>query len=126
MQDPSSQLRVDKWLWHARFFKSRSQATDAVAGGHVHVNGERVKASRDIKAGDCLEITRDDLKFEVIVRSIPLRRGPANEARLSYEETETSIKLRDRQREQHRYAAPAPARRPDKHDRRLLRGLKGY
>lgn len=124
--DASPHLRVDKWLWHARFFKSRSQATDAANGGHVHVNGERVKASRDIKIGDCLEITRDEQKFEIIVRSIPLRRGPAGDARLSYEETEASVQLRDRQREQQRYAPPAPTRRPDKHGRRALRGLKGF
>jgi ribosome-associated heat shock protein Hsp15 len=117
---------VDKWLWHARFFKSRSQATDAAMGGHVHVNGERVKASRDIKIGDRLVITRDEQKFEVIVRGIPQRRGSASEARLSYEETEVSIQLRDRQREQQRYAAPAPTRRPDKHGRRALRSLKGF
>ncbi|MFT3807327.1 RNA-binding S4 domain-containing protein [Arenimonas sp.] len=80
-------LRLDKWLWHARFFKSRSQATDAAAGGHVHVNGERVKASREVRIGDRLEITREEQRFEIMVRSIPLRRGPASEARLCYEET---------------------------------------
>lgn len=124
-REQASQLRIDKWLWHARFFKSRSQATDAANGGHVHVNGARVKASRDIRIGDQLEITRDELSLEVIVRSMPLRRGPAGEARLSYEETEASIQRRERQREQQRYVAPAPSRRPDKHGRRALRSLKG-
>ncbi len=122
----SSQLRLDKWLWHARFFKSRSQATDATAGGKVHVNGERVKASRDIKIGDRLEITREDAHFEIVVIALPQRRGPATEARMCYEETESSVALREKQREQQRYAAPAPSGKPDKHARRALRGLKGY
>lgn len=119
-------IRLDKWLWHARFFKSRSQATDAVSGGLVHVNGERVKASRDIKPGDRLNITRSEQRMEVVVRSIPLRRGPATEARLCYEETEASANQRAVRREQQRYAPPAPSGRPDKHARRALRGLKGW
>jgi len=123
---PESAQRLDKWLWHTRFFKSRSQATDAVAGGLVHVNGERVKPSRDVKQGDRLEITREEIRFEVIVSGIPTRRGPATEARLYYTETEASSRLREQRREQQRYAAPAPMRRPDKHARRALRGLKGF
>ena len=67
-------LRLDKWLWQARFFKSRSQATDAAAGGLVHVNGERVKAAREIRIGDCLNITRDESRIEVIVLALPQRR----------------------------------------------------
>lgn len=117
-------LRLDKWLWFARFFKSRSQATDAASGGLVHVNGERVKASRDIKVGDHLRITRDDSRIEVIVRGIPQRRGPAVEVRAAYEETAESMQLRERHREQQRYAAPAPSSRPDKHARRALRRFK--
>lgn len=124
--DDDQALRLDKWLWHARFFKSRSQATDAVAGGLVHVNGERVKASRDVKIGDRLEITRSENKMEVIVRGIPQRRGPATAARLHYEETPTSVQQREQRREHARYAPPAPQRRPDKHARRALRGLKGF
>lgn len=119
-------LRLDKWLWHARFFKSRSQATDAVAGGLVHVNDERVKPSRDIKVGDRLYITRSETRMEVTVLSIPQRRGPASEAQKCYEESAESLKLRLQRREQARYAPPAPLRRPNKHDRRALRGLKGY
>lgn len=119
-------LRLDKWLWHARFFKSRSQATDAVAGGRIHVNGERAKASRDIKIGDRLEITREEQRFEVVVRSLPQRRGPASEAQLSYEETAASTQQRELRREQQRYAAPAPTRKPDKQQRRALRSFKGF
>lgn len=123
--EPGGALRIDKWLWHARFFKSRSQATDAVAGGLVHVNGERVKPSREIHPGDALTITRAEMRFEVIVRSLPARRGPASEARCAYEETDASIAERARKREQLRLAPPAPMGRPDKHGRRELQRLKG-
>lgn len=119
-------MRLDKWLWHARFYKSRSQATDAVTGGRVHVNGERVKPSRDVRVGDMLEISREEQHFEVRVTGLPSRRGPASEAQLSYEETPASIQRREQRREQQRYAAPAPQGRPDKHQRRVLRGLKGW
>jgi len=117
-------LRVDKWLWFARFFKSRSQATDAVAGGLVHVNGERVKPSRELRRGDRLHITRDEIRFEVIVETMPKRRGPANEAVLHYTETPESIHAREQRREQARMAPPAPDGRPDKHARRMLRDLR--
>lgn len=119
-----SGLRVDKWLWFARFFKSRSQATDAVAGGLVHVNDERVKASRELRAGDRLNITREDIRFEVIVTSMPTRRGPAGEAASHYTETPESVRVREQRREQSRMAPPAPEGRPDKHARRALRDLR--
>lgn len=117
-------LRIDKWLWFARLFKSRSQATDAVAGGRVHVNGERVKPSRVIHVDDRLHITKDEIRLEVIVRGIPVRRGPAPEARMHYTETEASIAAREKQREHARLAGPAPEGRPDKHARRILRDLR--
>jgi ribosome-associated heat shock protein Hsp15 len=117
-------LRVDKWLWCARFFKSRSQATDAVAGGLVHVNGERVKPARVVHIDDRLLITRDETTLEIVVRGIPMRRGPAPEARTHYIETEQSVAARERRREQARLAPPAPSGRPDKHARRALRDLR--
>jgi ribosome-associated heat shock protein Hsp15 len=117
-------LRIDKWLWCARFFKSRSQATTAVAGGLVHVNGERVKPSRAVHVDDRVEITRDELRVEVVIRGLPIRRGPAPEARTQYVETEASIAAREQQRERSRHAPPAPQGRPDKHARRLLRDLR--
>jgi ribosome-associated heat shock protein Hsp15 len=117
-------LRIDKWLWFARFFKSRSQATDAVAGGRVHVNGERVKASRNVHVDDRLVITRDEIRFDVVVAALPARRGPAAEARMAYVETPESVAAREQRRENARLAPPAPDGRPDKHARRALRDLR--
>ena len=123
-QQTGTGLRIDKWLWCARFFKSRAQATAAVAGGLVHVNGERVKPSRPVHVDDRIEITRDEQRFELVIRGLPVRRGPAPEARTHYVETEASIAAREQQRERSRLAPPAPAGRPDKHARRLLRDLR--
>jgi ribosome-associated heat shock protein Hsp15 len=123
-QPETAGLRIDKWLWCARFYKSRSQATAAVTGGLVHVNGERVKPSRAVHVDDRVEITRDELRVEVVIRGLPVRRGPAPEARTHYVETEPSITAREQQRERARLAPPAPDGRPDKHARRLLRDLR--
>jgi ribosome-associated heat shock protein Hsp15 len=117
-------LRIDKWLWCARFYKSRSQATTAVAGGLVHVNGERVKPSRAVHVDDRIEITRDESRVEIVICGLPVRRGPAPEARTHYVETEASVAAREQQRERARLAPPAPAGRPDKHARRILRDLR--
>jgi ribosome-associated heat shock protein Hsp15 len=122
--DSGPSLRVDKWLWFTRFFKSRSLATAAVAGGLVHVNDERIKPSRVVHIKDRLTITRDELRIEVIVTGLPLRRGPATEARKHYAETEASIAAREERRRRAQLAAPAPDGRPDKHARRALRGLR--
>ena len=116
-------MRLDKWLWAARFFKTRSLATDAVVGGRVHVAGERVKASRDVKVGDELEIVIGQIRRTVIVRGVAERRGPAREAALLYEETPESIAAREAHVAQARLAAQQVVRgegRPTKRDRRRM------
>ncbi|MEJ2601984.1 MAG: RNA-binding S4 domain-containing protein [Gammaproteobacteria bacterium] len=119
-------LRIDKWLWHTRFFKTRALAAKAVAGGHVHVNGERVKPSRAIRAGDRLEVNRDRLTWRVTVLTLPARRGPAREAEACYHEEEGSRREREALIEalrQDRRSMPRTEGRPDKHTRRQLRRL---
>jgi len=119
-------LRIDKWLWCARFFKTRGLAQAAVEGGHVQVNGERVKPARHVKVGDRVRITRDRERFEIEVTGIPQRRGPGAEARLHYVESAESVAARAQARELARLAGPASDGRPDKRERRdLLRMRKG-
>jgi ribosome-associated heat shock protein Hsp15 len=125
-QPPTHGLRIDKWLWCARFFKSRSLAQEAVEGGHVQVNGERAKASRQVKVGDRLRITRERERFEVEVIGIPERRGPATEARTHYAESAESEAARAAVREFNRLTATVASGRPDKRERRdLLKFQKG-
>lgn len=119
----SEKIRLDKWLWAARFFKVRAQAAEAVEGGKVHVNGARAKPARPVRLGDKLEIRRGEEVFTVIVCRLSNRRGPAIEARQLYEETEESRARRERLREERRlYTAPGPAprQRPNKQQRRRL------
>ena len=121
------QVRIDKWLWCVRFYKSRAQASAAVAGGKVHLNGERVKPARALRVGDRLELTQSAGAREVIVLALPQRRGPAAEATQCFEETAPSIARRTRLMEQHALAAavaPRPAERPDKRERRRLLKLR--
>ena len=118
-------VRIDKWLWAARFFKTRSIATQAVAGGLVHINGERCKPSREVAPGDELKITRGKDEFVVVVVGIHDRRGPAKLARALFEETDESVRARGAAREQRKLIATSrgldPVRRPGKRDRRLIR-----
>jgi len=121
-------LRIDRWLWCARFYKTRSIAADAVKAGHVKVNGQRVKPAREVKVGDVLVITQGDVERDVTVAGIPVRRGPAPEAATCYVETEASIARRReaaerRAIERELLRAPTPGR-PDKRTRRLLRARK--
>lgn len=126
MSELPTRTRIDKWLWCARFYKSRSLASEAVAGGKVHVNGERVKPSRSLSVGDRLAITQGAVAREVVVRALPERRGPAAAAQACYEETAQSIERRERLRQSQALAAamtPRPDARPDKRERRLLQRL---
>jgi ribosome-associated heat shock protein Hsp15 len=118
-------IRLDRWLWAARFFKTRGLAQQAVAGGHVHLNGQRVKAAKAVKPGDRLEIVRGEERFELKVLALATRRGPAPAARALYEESEASIAAREsvvRLRRDLAGSQPPPSR-PDKRDRRRLVGL---
>jgi ribosome-associated heat shock protein Hsp15 len=119
----SDKVRLDKWLWAARFFKTRALAAEAVDGGKVHVNGARVKPARALRVGDELEIRRGEERFVVRVSALSERRGPAPEAQRLYEETEASRTAREAERAQRRLlaaAAPAPAHRPNKQERRRI------
>jgi ribosome-associated heat shock protein Hsp15 len=123
-----SASRIDRWLFAVRLFKTRSAAADAVAGGKVHLNGERVKPAHAVKPGDSLTYIRGTVEFECVVASLPLRRGPASEAARSYDETPASRTRREAFAARMKIAAgltPRPRERPDKHDRRLLRQLRG-
>jgi ribosome-associated heat shock protein Hsp15 len=116
-------VRIDKWLWAARFFKTRSLATEAVAGGRVHVEGQRVKPARDVRIGEEVRVTIGDVTRTVVVMALGDRRGPASEAALLYEETSESRERRERARDLRRMAPPPGADmrgRPSKRDRRRI------
>ena len=98
-------IRVDKWLWAARLLKTRSLAAEAVKGGRVQVNGQRVKPSREVGPGDELEVTIGQVRRTVVVRGVAERRGPAKEAVLLYEETPESLAARELLAEQRRLSA---------------------
>ncbi len=121
-------VRIDRWLWAARFFKTRGLATEAVTGGKVHVNDSRVKPSRVIRVGDELQIRRGPHQYTVIVRGLAEQRGPTADAQALYEETEESKERRARLAEQLRTGAllqPRPKRRPSKKARREILRFTG-
>jgi ribosome-associated heat shock protein Hsp15 len=124
----SDSLRVDRWLWCTRLFKSRTLAAEAVGGGKVHVNGRRVKPAHALRVGDTVAITRAGFEFECRVRSLPQRRGAAPVAQACYEETAAARAAREKYVEASRLAAafaPRSLDKPDKHGRRELRRLRG-
>jgi ribosome-associated heat shock protein Hsp15 len=114
-------VRIDKWLWAARFFKTRALASDAVKGGKVDANGDTAKPSKAVKPGDRLQITVGQNRIELIVQATAEKRGPASVAQGLYEETEQSIARREKLAMQ-RKAQPMfdPGMRPTKRDRREL------
>lgn len=121
-------MRLDKWLWAARFFKTRTLASDAVSGGKVQLNGARVKPSREVKIDDRLEISHSEVHWEITVRAFSDKRGPAPEARLLYEESPESIARREAQRETRKLVADPAADlhgRPTKRDRRQINRFGG-
>ncbi|HEX9435092.1 MAG TPA: RNA-binding S4 domain-containing protein [Burkholderiales bacterium] len=118
--------RLDKWLWAARFFKTRSLAQQAVAGGRVQLNGERTKPAHEVKAGDMVVVRVGDWRWEVKVIALSDKRGPAEEARKLYDETEASRAERERRGDLRRWGAEPAATlkgRPTKRDRRRLEDL---
>jgi ribosome-associated heat shock protein Hsp15 len=117
-------LRIDRWLFYCRFFKTRRLATEAVSAGHARVNGERATPGKSVRAGDVIELVRDRLPWRMTIQGIPVRRGPAAEARRCYEEDEQIVVQREQMcvaYRQDRLAMPRTEGRPDKHTRRLLR-----
>lgn len=124
---PDSQQRLDKWLWAARFFKTRPLAAEAVNGGKVHLNGERAKASRNVKVGDQLKITRGQFEFRVRVDALNKHRRPATEAQTLYTEDEESINKRKELALSLKILnanMPHTEKRPDKKQRRQITRLK--
>jgi ribosome-associated heat shock protein Hsp15 len=117
-------VRIDKWLWAARFYKTRGLATDAVLGGHVHVNGVRVKPAKDVHVGDSLQIRIGTIEWTIEVRGLSDKRGPAKVAVELYEETAESREARERQALQRKLAPPPLGAdlgaRPTKQARRRL------
>ena len=117
-------VRIDKWLWAARFFKTRSAATDAVAGGHVHVGGARVKASRELRIGETVEIVQGRVRRTVVVTGLAERRGPAAVAATLYDETTESLEAREQLRVERQLTQPIFGARPTKLERRRLEALR--
>ena len=116
-------IRLDRWLWAARFFKTRPLATEAVNGGKVHLNGHRVKPGRLVHIGDVLRIQRGPVLYEIVVKGINKQRRPASEMAQLYEETQSSMESRQQLMELHKMAAgvrTAPAGKPNKHERKHI------
>jgi ribosome-associated heat shock protein Hsp15 len=119
----TAKVRLDKWLWAARFFKTRTLAVEAIAGGKVHLNGNRVKPAHGIAIGDQLQIRKGPYEFVVLVQELSTRRGPAQIASQLYEETPESRAIRSQLTELHRLSAlavPRTDKRPNKKQRRQI------
>lgn len=120
--------RLDKWLWCARFFKTRGQSSEAINGGKVHLGNQRVKPARQVKVGDKVTVRNGVVEWDITVDAIAKRRGPAPEAQALYTESEASVERRAAERETRRLTpvlAPTSPGRPTKRDRRRLNDLRG-
>jgi ribosome-associated heat shock protein Hsp15 len=125
--DSEARVRLDKWLWAARFFRTRSLAKDAIDGGKVHYNGARCKVSKDVEIGATLQIRQGFDEKIVVVKAVSGQRRGAPEAQLLYEETADSIEARAKLGEQRRIGndmMQAPATKPNKRDRRQIHRFK--
>lgn len=128
MTGTEDRVRLDKWLWATRFFKTRSLAADAITGGKVQVNGERVKRAKPVQIGDEIRIRQGPYEHQIIVRELSEHRGPATEAARLYQEKPESRAAREAMALQLKslHAAFVPERgRPTKKDRREINRLKG-
>ena len=126
MVDEQVTVRVDKWLWAARFFKTRGLASKAASGGKVFINGQRCKPSKAVEAGDTLCIHKDHVEYSIVVLELSGRRGPAKIAQTLYRETEQSVASREEQKKERSlfYAGQTmPDKRPGKRDRRKIRAF---
>lgn len=121
-----NKARIDKWLWAARFFKTRSLAKNAIEGGKVQLAGQRVKVSREIAVGDVLHIRKGWDEYEIVVRAISVQRRAAPIAQTLYEETEASMSRRARAAEARKAAGALarPTQKPGKHERKALERLR--
>jgi ribosome-associated heat shock protein Hsp15 len=121
-------IRIDKWLWAARFFKTRAAATEAVLGGRVRLNDERVKPAKDVRAADVVEVRIGEVRWTVVVHRLADKRGSARIASTLYEETAESIAQRERGAAERRLSRPLGADlggpRPTKQDRRRIDALR--
>jgi ribosome-associated heat shock protein Hsp15 len=126
-EDRDDRMRLDKWLWAARFFKTRSLAAEAINGGKVHLNGHKVKPGKEIAVGARLEISKDQYLWYIVVTALRAQRRPAKEAVLLYEETSESLAKRlaeiERRREEREFGVE-PGQRPDKKGRRAIHRFK--
>ncbi|WP_064750155.1 RNA-binding S4 domain-containing protein [Lysobacter antibioticus] len=123
---PQASVRLDLWLWAARFFKTRSLARQAVGTGKVEVGGQRAKASRAVRVGDAMRVARGEEAFEIVVLGLSDTRGPASVAQTLYAESEASRLAREQARAMRvaeRTGYRAPETKPDKRARRLIRAL---
>lgn len=128
LSDGKDSQRLDKWLWAARFFKTRPLAVEAINGGKVHVDGQRVKPSRTVRPGTRLSIHKGQLEWQIQIMAVSKQRRPAAEAALLFEEDESSRLRRQKLVQERRALAPAARAepgRPTKRDRRRLNELRG-
>jgi ribosome-associated heat shock protein Hsp15 len=126
--EPEARLRIDKWLWCARFFKTRSLAAEAVDRGRVEINGQPCKNSREVKPGDTVVLEAHQQRWEVVVKGIAQARGPASVAQTLYAETDASQRKRREEADRRRLHVEPTAQlqgRPTKRDRRRIDGVKG-
>ena len=125
---PDATVRIDRWLWAARIFKTRSLAKTAIEGGKVHVDGQRTKPAKEVRIGQTLTVSRGSTEITLVISALSEQRGPAKDAQLLYNETDESIEQREilsSRRRMERAGLQVPDSKPSKKDRRSLKKLRG-